>query len=336
MSQEDVESTPLTAEETAMGRELGVLPKEEGKEESAKEVETPAEEAKAEPVKEEAKEVVSEDPEKVDEASPEQYANWSANERALYQKQKKFKQRAQKAEQALADKEKEWQRRLEQLERGTPRAEEPKEKEPIEELQELKKWRDDFEAKQREKEENDRAQNERAQRMNTAFDEQLEDARMEEPDADKYISAGNDLIQNVEKHFPRTDMRRVQFEAMLNLLRQQTARAHELSEGEWTGPQIIREIGKMHPQLKAAGKSPASPTDGKKSPALSPEVVDRLRSNTKKPSSSASVSGGGGERLESTDDVTAEQLAALPTADFDAVFSRVSPRRQKELLAELQ
>jgi len=120
--------------------------------------------------------------------------------------------------------------------------------------------------------------------------------------------------------------------------------ADQIDLDEYHAALIIHEIGQLHPQYGSnaedtttekngdASESDGKPIDPKKgNGTLTPEQMKRMEENTQRRASSASVSGGGGKRTISVDDVDAKVLNGMSYSQRQEFKSKYPDRYAKIL-----
>lgn len=116
-----------------------------------------------------------------------------------------------------------------------------------------------------------------------------------------------------------------------------TAHADEMKSSDYNSADMLYELGQLHPDFgKPQGTAGQSAENNGKPPertrgGLTPEDVARVEKNSARRGSSAGVSGSGGRRVVSVEDVTADDLTDMDDKTF-AAFEKENPDKVKELL----
>lgn len=157
--------------------------------------------------------------------------------------------------------------------------------------------------------------NKRASVVSEAQQTQEEYARSIYPDFDDTVKRAAEVMKNLDTLVPEK-WKQAKAIKLIRDLQIAAANAEKIDLDEYHAAHIAYEIGQMHPDYgKPADKEEptngdASDKDGKsKDPKkanggrLTPEQMKRIEENTQRRASSASVSGGGGSRTISAEDV---------------------------------
>jgi hypothetical protein len=310
--------------------------------------------AKAEEKK--ADEVVAPAPEVQDAFNdPEKEATlletFNKNEKGLYHKMKKenFKRQAAEADRdQVALKLKVAEERAARLEaEAKTRAEAPPAKEEAEKLdifgnpikEEKKADEKDAPVTKKDLEDRDKAEAEkqkkaaeaeadrrgRAEKLVIVLNAQEADAKARYSDFDHGMELAVDIMKNangLDKIF--TDKRQAS-RAMKLLIdfNHASANADKFKDGDYNAADIAYELGQMHPKFSQAnGGGKTTDRNGD----LDPEAAKKIVQNSGRRGSSASISNGGGKKFVPYEEMTAEQLAALPTDEFRRVPREIRRR----------
>lgn len=156
--------------------------------------------------------------------------------------------------------------------------------------------------------------NQRASVVAEAQQTQEEYARSIYPDFDDTVKRAAEVMKNLDTLVPEK-WKQAKAIKLIRDLQIAAANADKIDLDEYHAAHIAYEIGQMHPDYgKSADKEPthgdASDKDGKSidpkkanGGRLTPEQMKRIEENTQRRASSASVSGGGGSRTISSEDV---------------------------------
>lgn len=288
----------FTPEEIEMGVKQGLI-KEKKAEPQKKEVEQEIEKAP-----EAEKKVIDDDDL---EAEHERIKDYNANEKALYFRQKKERQKRQKVEserdflraQLLALQKKEAAKIEPEIE--------PEDEEKYVTVADQKRKQAEEDKKKAEQEAEQARINSEAQRIKARLAEQEEEARELDPNFDKICDLAREVMS-----------------------KQSSGRyAKELvaiaADPEGNAPEFIYEVAQLHPEYQKV-KNGKSETE-KAETVKKSNNIDRIVANTQKRQSSAAV-GGGGSRTVSLDDLTIadvetmsqEQWNKLPQATRDRLL----------------
>lgn len=159
-------------------------------------------------------------------------------------------------------------------------------------------------------EKKNRELNERAQVVADAQRTQEEYARSLFEDFDPTVEKAKDLMKNLDTLVPEK-WKQAKVIKLIRELQVAAANADKIDLDEYHAALIAYELGQLHPTYGQKPNSPngnASDKDGKLDPkkdhgSLTPEQMKRIEENARRGASSASVTGGGGKRTISVDDV---------------------------------
>jgi len=159
------------------------------------------------------------------------------------------------------------------------------------------------------------AVNARASAVAEAQQAQEEYAREMNPDFDETVTLAKEVIKNLDA-IPEP-WKRAKAVKLFRDLQEAAANADRLGLDDYNGAIIAYEIGQLHP---LHGKKADEQTNGtalrpeaKANGGLTPDKMKRIEENTLRRASSASVSGGGGRRVVSPDDVTLADINRMTT-----------------------
>jgi len=318
--QEEVSTEGLSPEEMEMAQSHGIVKKDQTEETetektATEEVET--EEAVAEK-KEEEEPSFEEMDETLNKRPDDFHKNFDKNAKALYFKQKKYKQRAQEAEaekELLQMKLKELQQKVDTIDQSGEKkddddifTDEPEGEKPVT-MSELKKLASEEQKREQEKQQTISRQ---AKRIKETLDLQEAEARTKYEDFDQVMVLAKDVITKglIPKDLPLTaeELQQKYTQKMINM-------EEDLAD-------FAYRIGKLHPNY---GKE----VEEKKEESVAPKNkdIEKMLKNAEKPSSSANIGGGaGGKRKVSVEDITIEEAAKLTTQQWRALPEKVRQR----------
>lgn len=296
---DDAKEGGFTPDEIEMGVKQGVI--KEKKAELKKE--------EAEETKPEAKPEAKHEDEDDIEAEHERIKNYNANEKALYFRQKKERQKRQKIEQER-DFLKAQLRSFQETQQKEVEPEieiDPEDEEKYVTVADLKKQQAAEAKKKAEQDAQQAKLNEDAQRIRDRLAEQEEEAREIDPNFDKICDLAKDVMS-----------------------KQKSGRyAKELvaiaADPEGNAPEFIYEVAQLHPEYQKVKNGKSDTANAEK--VTKTNNVDKIVANAQKRQSSAAV-GGGGARTVSLDDLTIadvrtmsqEQWNKLPQATRDRLL----------------
>lgn len=190
------------------------------------------------------------------------------------------------------------------------------------------------EAEERTKTQN--AREEKAQKIHEAIKIQEDYTKSVYQDFDDVVSLGADLIKNIDQL--EGPIRKKVFDLKKRIILA-AQNADSLTDDDLTAAELGYELGMLHPDYKS-GNGQKADTNQNGSPAerkngsLTPEQVKRIEANTSRRGSSASVSGGGGRRVVSVEDITVEDAVMMARNDPQAYekFRKEHPEKLKALL----
>lgn len=244
------------------------------------------------------------------------HKKYDSNSKALYFKQKKYKQRAQEAEtekEHLLIKNKALQKELDDLKKGPEETdvENEHEEQPLT-RSELDKIAQEKIAEQTEKQ---NAIAERAKKIKENLDLQLAEAKSQFTDFDEVIGLAQEVIKNglLPKDFPVSaeELQKKYTEKIINMDEDIAVFAYR--------------IGKLHPDFgKAKGTTEIKEVTEVKT---NKKDIEKIIANADKPKSSANIGGGAGAtRKISIDDITVEDAAKLSTDEWRKLPRNVRDR----------
>lgn len=164
---------------------------------------------------------------------------------------------------------------------------------------------------------------------------QEEYARELYEDFDHSIGKAKEVMTNLETLIPQKHLQGKAVR-LINDLRKAAARADELGLDDNHAAFIAYELGQLHPDYATKIDDGAivpkgSTQDPKVDGDLTPDKMERIEKNTQRRASSASISGGGGKRVISVDDVDLETLNNFSSEKRNA-FRENHPDQYKKLL----
>lgn len=202
--------------------------------------------------------------------------------------------------------------------------------------------REDDERKKRDQEEKLRASQEK---INKALQYQESHAKLNYQDYDKVVALGNKLVGRDGKTgqfsnpvnittIPETARKRAF--VLLRQIQNAAARADELKTSDYNAADMAYDLGKLASEFireedKPKDASPASPSAERTAGGLTPEDEERIRRNKSRAGSSAQVTGSGGRRVITADEVTVDDLVAMDGPTFDS-FQKKHPEKVEELM----
>jgi len=251
------------------------------------------------------------------------------NERQARQKAEGERDRASQEAQALRD-------RIAALEGGRPTTEVDENGNPVDPEDRpltVKQWK---EMQRQEAEDRRKADDElRAQagKVADALKSQEEFAKATYPDFEPTLRLAKDLMLNMDRHVP-DKAKQAKLTRLIQSLQTTAAEADRMDLDDYNASMIAYEIGQMHPDY---GKQIEGDGDGKtEDPSkanggLTPEEMERMKKNTQRRSSSASLPAGGGKRTVSVEDVDLKVLQRMSREERES-FKVKHPGRYKQLL----
>jgi len=260
------------------------------------------------------------------------------NVSGLYFQQKHFKSRAQAAERERDRALKEiddLKSRMVKLEPGTPPPQEDPEKEekPMtrKEFREMMKTMKDDE-KNAEREAKDKT-NDEAKKINEALLIQENHARSEYPDFDNIVNLGKKLVDRDPKtgvFLNEVNLKtlpigaRKKAFALLRSIQASSVQADQMSIDDYNVADMAYDLGKIALEYlpsedKSRGPSaePHNPNAEQDDGGLTPEEEERIKKNESRTGSSASITGSGGRRVLSVEDVTIDDLNAMDSQTYN-------------------
>lgn len=158
--------------------------------------------------------------------------------------------------------------------------------------------------------------NARAAAVAEAQQAQEEYAREIYSDFDETVTRAKEVIKNIDA-IPEP-WKRAKAVKLFRDLQEAAAKADSLGLDDYNGAIIAYEIGQLHP---LHGKKSDEQTNGnalrpepKANGGLTPDKMKRIEENTLRRASSASVSGGGGRRVVSPEDVSLADINRMTTS----------------------
>lgn len=181
-------------------------------------------------------------------------------------------------------------------------------------VKELKALRDQ---EAREFEEKQKQNTERAEKVASAQVEQEEYVRAIYTDFDGTVGLAKEVMQNLDAILPE----KYQQAKALKLIRDlqiAAANADKMDLDDFNAAHIAYELGRLHPKYgKSAEKEekPGAKTDPKANGGRTPDELERMKRNAQQRPSSASVPQGGAKRTVTAEEVTAEDLNRMSSAE---------------------
>jgi len=127
---------------------------------------------------------------------------------------------------------------------------------------------------------------------------------------------------------------------LLRQIQSAALRADEMTVSDYTVADMSYDLGKLasefikdETQPATEPNTPTGQTTERTSGGLTPEEEERIRKNQHRAGSSASISGSGGRRVLSIDEVTLDDLNAMDSKTFDA-FQQKYPDKVEALMRE--
>jgi hypothetical protein len=196
------------------------------------------------------------------------------------------------------------------------------------------------EEEMRKNEERKRSDESKAEKIMLAQKSQEEYAKGQYEDFDGTLKLGEDLVKNIDTLEP---LKRKKVKSLLDRIRTAASRADELSVEDYNVADLSYELGQLHPDYGKKGKneeeSQSQNGNGEKPEAeringgLTTEQVERIEKNAARRGSSASLSGSGGRRMVSVEDITISDLLKLDSHQYEAFRSK-HPDKVRQLLRE--
>ena len=257
-------------------------------------------------------------------------------QRAMYFRMKNERQSRQAAESRVRELEarldavsKEKERVIEQDENGN-------DIDPDDKPMTMKAWKELQQKQEQERIEREQQIRSQGARVSEAIANQEEYARSINPDFDNTVKLSTDLIQNLDELVTdiKTQKRIIR---RFQDLQVAAANADKLGIDDENAADIAYELGKYHPnygkttnghssELNGNPKNPDTKANG----SLTPEQMKRIAENTQRRPSSASISGGGGKRTISVEDVGLKELNAM-TSEQRFKFKQDHPERYAKI-----
>ncbi|MBK8871867.1 MAG: hypothetical protein IPN19_12765 [Elusimicrobia bacterium] len=177
----------------------------------------------------------------------------------------------------------------------------------------VKAWREIQLREQEEKVRRDQEVNSRAVTLNEAQRSQEDYAEGIYPDFDDVVGKAKDVIKNLDA-IPEP-WKRAKAVKLFRELQTAATNADSLGLDDYNGAIIAYEIGQLHPSYgqKADQNGEVLKPEPKANGGHTPDQMKRIEENTLRRASSASVSGGGGKRVVSADDVTLADINKMDT-----------------------
>lgn len=263
----------------------------------------------------------------------EHLKDFNSNEKALYFRQKKEKLKRQKAEaerdqlaikvKYLEEKEKTKEDVPSKKEDGLSfedilaDGEKSDDDKPLT-MKDLKKLQEENERKLKEGQENKQA---RAQVLQVKLQELEVDAKEKYSDFDAVADLTTEILKDADKLFADDKKTLAKVKFKVNEFLRATANADQFSADEYNPADMCYEIGLMHPKY---GKDNAE--KGKQDDGLTIDQIKKIERNVSRKSSASLDGGGGSKTVVSMKDITLEQAAKLPTAQFMKLPKEVRER----------
>jgi len=305
-------SEVLTPEEVKMAEEHKILatPEEKNEKKEDKPEEKKPEEKKPEEGKPETEE--------------EKIKKYNKNETAMYFLQKKERKKRQDVEQErdrLALKVKVSEKEAADRAAAEGKTDEDKEIDDI--FADEKKEGKEKESKEKTDKDKEEERTVRAERLSSNMEILTEEMTALNPDYPQAVKLAMDIYDKGDEILPnRKDQAYVK-----DLFKEMFHELGNVSNGKDTKrspTEILYEIGKEHPDYKP-GETPEPNGKGKKT-----DVLEKVKKNVAKRTSSAAVGGSTGRTFVSEDDLTAEQAVKLPGDKF----RKLKPETINRLLKE--
>jgi len=178
-------------------------------------------------------------------------------------------------------------------------------------MKQLKEWQEEQEKKKSEKTNEDQKRNEVVRQ---AMRDQEDQAKIDYPDYDETVKMGTELI---EKHLDKLEgPDRKKAYRLLHDLGAAAQRADKLTDDDFNACDIAYELGqlarKLLPETTSGGKAevmPAKEETERSTRDLTPD--ERIVKNASRRGSSASISGKGGARYVSPNDITVDEINTM-------------------------
>lgn len=360
MTVEDARKSGWSEEEIKMGEQHGVFKKEAKKSEKTKEV---IEDKKdVVPQKEEEQKEIQKKPVKdgeeffLDADSEKKFREFfpkGHNVHGLYFHSKAQRSRAQAAEaerdriaKQLEEKEAQLKKLMESRENkieseiNIEDEEKPLTKKELKEF--LLSMRDN---QKKEEQENQRKISDYQSKLQNSLKLQDDNARLQYEDYDDVVSLGKQLIERDSsgKFLSETnitnipDFAKKKAIALIRSIENSLAQADKFGADDYNIADMSYDLGKIAQQFiqKSNPSGQRAEKNGLESErsngGLTPEEVKRIEKNSSRRGSSASLSGAGGRRLVSVEDITADDLLKMDSKTFDS-FQRKHPEKVEELM----
>jgi hypothetical protein len=195
----------------------------------------------------------------------------------------------------------------------------------------LKTWKEMQQREMEERQNREKQLNERAAIISQANEMHSESAREMIPDFDDSIKLAQEVMANVNLIDDR--VKRIKATALIKQFVIAAGEADKYGTDEYNPAIMAYELGQLHPNYgKRADTDGKQETPaGKDNGGLTPEQMKRLEESNLRRASSASVSGNGGKRTVSADEVDLADLNRM-TATQRYAFREKYPARYEKLL----
>ncbi len=174
--------------------------------------------------------------------------------------------------------------------------------------------------------------------LSEAMKEQEEFAKSEYPNYTEVVALGEDVVKGKVKLDPVTQKK------VLKLKRDLVSAAENADKftiDDYNIADIAYELGSLHPDFSKAGENPSGKNADqtnqngdnteRNNRGQTPDKIKRIEKNAQRRNSSASISGGGGSRVVSPEDVTLEDANAMSAEQRDQ-FKKEHPREWNKIV----
>lgn len=195
----------------------------------------------------------------------------------------------------------------------------------------MKAWRQLQQQEAEERTLREQKMNERASIISQANEMHSEAAREMIPDFDDSIKLAKEVMANVS--LIDDNVKRIKAKALIRHFIEAAGEADKYSADDYNPAIMAYELGQLHPNYgkKADTDGKQETPAGKDNGGLTPEQMKRLEESNLRRASSASVSGNGGKRTVSADEVDLADLNRM-TATQRYNFREKYPARYEKLL----
>lgn len=244
--------------------------------------------------------------------------------------------RVLKENQEMKDRMAKLEERIDKAAAGEGGEEDPDDDKPLTKKEMLKIFSEREESARKKETDEKEKQQKAAEKIEKALKIQEIHARSVYGDYDDVVKAGHQLVKrdasgnfeskvNISNLPPHAQKRAME---LLRQTRDAAARADEMTTSDYTAADLMYDLGKLAKEFlkpDTAGQSAE-----RKSGGLTPEDEERIRRN-KDRGSSASISGTGGKRVITVDNVTVDDLLAMDDTTFNT-FQKNHPEKVDELM----